>query len=422
MEAKDPQGNVISNFNEDVTLSVASSQGPGTLYGTFTVAADAGVATFTDVSLEQAGSGYTITAAYAGISSATSNSISVTAAPATKLSIASQPTTSVTGNTEFEVDVSAIDPYGNVDQSFTQPLTIGILTGPTGAVLGGTKTVNAVDGVAAFPDLTLATAFTGYTLRATGSTGFAATTTPFTVTPTAALEFATSSESVDETTGSATIEVERASGYQGAVSVNIGTSGGTAVAGTNYTAVNTTLNFPAGQNDETVTIPLLNAGLIPDLTVNVVLSSPGSGAALGSPSSNTLTIHRPPPAQPAAPVLLAADDSGTKGDGITDDQSPNLSGTAEPGAKVQLLNYLNAVVGSTTAATSGKYLLPVPGAPLGPSTDSFRVVAMNSYGSSAASLPFSLTIVAAPSVPSRRSSCHRKATARRGGDYDIHQP
>ena len=244
VEATDPQGHVISNFNEDVTLSVASSQGQGTLYGTVTVAAIAGVATFTDVSLEQAGSGYTITAAYAGLTSATSNSISVTAAPATKLSIASQPTTSVTGNTEFEVDVSAVDPYGNVDQTFTQPLTIGILTGPTGAVLGGTKTESAVDGVAAFANLTLATAYTGYTLRATGSNGFAATTTPFTVTPAAALAFAVSAESVDETTGSAMIEVDRASGYPGAVSVDIGTSGGTAVAGTNYTAVNNDAELP----------------------------------------------------------------------------------------------------------------------------------------------------------------------------------
>jgi hypothetical protein len=148
----------------------------------------------------------------------------------------------------------------------------------------------------------------------------------------------------------------------------------------------------------------------------VVLSNPGSGAELGSPSSNTLTIHRPPPAQPAAPVLLAADDSGTKGDGITDDESPSLSGSAEPGATVKLINHLNAVVGSTTAGTSGEYILPVPGAPLGPGTYSFTVVAMNSYGSSAASLPFSLTIVAAPPKPSPPALLSSESTGAAGGE------
>ena len=155
------------------------------------------------------------------------------------------------------------------------------------------------------------------------------------------------------------------------------------------------------------------------MTVNVALSSPGSGAELGSPSSNTLTIHRPPPAQPAAPVLVAADDSGTKSDGITDVESPSLSGTAEPGATVKLLNHLNAVVGSTTAGTSGQYILPVPGAPLEPGTYSFSVVAMNSYGSSAASLPFRLIIVAAPPRPSPPTLLSSESTGAPGGETTI---
>ena len=89
----------------------------------------------------------------------------------------------------------------------------------------------------------------------------------------------------------ATIQVVRSGGYQGPVSVQVATSGGTAVAGVNYTAINQTLNFAAGQDSQTVTVPVKNVGVLSStLTVNIVLSSPGRGAILGSPSTATLAI------------------------------------------------------------------------------------------------------------------------------------
>ena len=407
---------MITNFNQDVTLSVASSQGPGMLYGTVTMAAVDGIATFTGLSLEQAGGGYTISALFTGLTSGTTSPISVNAAAATKLSISTQPPTSVVGNTGFEVDVVATDPYGNIDQSFHKSLSIAVSSGPQGSALGGTTTEIAVAGVAEFTGLTLEDAGTGFAPRVTGSNVTSATTNPFTVTQAAALEFATSSESVAETASGETITIVRASGYEGAVSVNVATSGGTAMPVVNYAAVNTTLNFPAGQNSETINVPVLNAGLIPDLTVNLVLSDPGSGALLGNPSQNTLTIHRPAPAQPAAPALVASDDSGTKGDGITDFASPSLTGTAEPGANVQLLNHLDAVVASTTAESSGMFTVAVPGAPLAPGTYTFSVVAMNTYGDSPSSEIFSLTIVAAPQAPSAPALLASESTGAAGGE------
>ncbi len=51
------------------------------------------------------------------------------------------------------------------------------------------------------------------------------------------------------------------------------TNGGTAVAGTNYLSVVTNLDFPAGEVEETVTIPLLDDQVItPDLTVDLALT------------------------------------------------------------------------------------------------------------------------------------------------------
>ena len=49
-------------------------------------------------------------------------------------------------------------------------MTLALFGGTSGAVLGGTLTVNAVNGVAAFTGLTINTAGTGYTLTASSGT------------------------------------------------------------------------------------------------------------------------------------------------------------------------------------------------------------------------------------------------------------
>ncbi len=287
-------GQLISSYDGNVTLSVANGQGPGTLFGTTTVAAVNGVATFTGLSVHQAGAGYMITAtATNGPSPVVTNAFSVTAAHATTLVVPTPLPASVTADTDFEVAVIAVDPFGNVDQSFTGPLTIGVSSGPQGAGLVGTTNVNAVGGMATFSNLKLSLAGTPYTLIITSVGLAAATTNPFSVTPAAALEFAVSGETVDENAGHATIEITRASGYQGPVTVDVAMSGGTAVAGVNYTAVNSTIvNFASGQDSASITVPVIDDHVVtPDLTVNLVLSSPGSSATLGAASSNVLTIH-----------------------------------------------------------------------------------------------------------------------------------
>ncbi len=116
--------------------------------------------------------------------------------------------------------------------------------------------------------------------------------------------------------------------------------------------------------------------------------------------TTTEIVTTPPPSQPAPPVLLPADDSGIKGDEITDDASPSLTGTTQADATVQLLNSSNTVVATTTANASGSYTVAIPGAPLSPGAYTFTVAASNAGGSSPASNPLTLTIVAAPATPS----------------------
>ena len=60
------------------------------------------------------------------------------------------------------------------------------------------------------------------------------------------------------------------------------TSGGTAAPGVNYTPINQVVNFAAGQNTQSITIPVKNVGtLAQTVTVNVILSSPSANASLG---------------------------------------------------------------------------------------------------------------------------------------------
>jgi len=60
-----------------VTIAIKTNPGAGTLSGTLTVAAASGVATFTDLSINNIGTGYTLTATSGGLTSATSSTFNI---------------------------------------------------------------------------------------------------------------------------------------------------------------------------------------------------------------------------------------------------------------------------------------------------------------------------------------------------------
>jgi hypothetical protein len=66
--------------------------------------------------------------------------------------------------------VRVVDTGGNVVPAYTGPVTIGFGTNAGAANLGGTATVNAVNGVATFTDRFVNAAGNGYTLVATSGT------------------------------------------------------------------------------------------------------------------------------------------------------------------------------------------------------------------------------------------------------------
>ena len=81
------------------------------------------------------------------------------------------------------VEVELLDTEGRRLATSTAPVTVALATGPAGAQLEGTTTVNAVNGVASFSNLIIKKAGTGYSLKATSATFAEATSPTFEVVP-----------------------------------------------------------------------------------------------------------------------------------------------------------------------------------------------------------------------------------------------
>src|SRR5207244_996220 len=81
--ARDGQGNTATGFTGNVTVAIGANPSGGTLAGTATVAAVSGVATFSGLSIDKAGTGYTLVASSSGLTDPTSTAFNITAGAAT---------------------------------------------------------------------------------------------------------------------------------------------------------------------------------------------------------------------------------------------------------------------------------------------------------------------------------------------------
>ena len=163
----------------DVKIAVAS--GPGGFIGSTTnVAAVNGVATFSNLVLDTAGT-YTLHATDGSLTAVTSGNITVDAAAATQLVYEQAPTPVTAGQAIAPaVQVAVEDVFGNVVTSDTSTVMIAVATGPGGFIAGSTTNVAAVGGVATFNNLILGTAG-NYTLTATDGALTSVTSASFAV-------------------------------------------------------------------------------------------------------------------------------------------------------------------------------------------------------------------------------------------------
>src|SRR5207247_1333305 len=189
VRALDALGNLVPSFAGSVTVALGTNPGGATVSGTTPVTAVGGVATFSDLSINKTGTGYTLTASASGFAPVTSTAFDITPGTATQLAFTPQPSTTVAGAAiSPAVQVTALDPAGNAVPGFTGSVTVALGTNPGGATLGGATTVAAVNGVASFGDLSANKTGTGYALTATATGLTPATSSGFTITPGAATQ------------------------------------------------------------------------------------------------------------------------------------------------------------------------------------------------------------------------------------------
>ncbi len=134
------------------------------------------------------------------------------------------------------------------------------------------------------------------------------------------LQFSSATYTVAEDGTSVTITVTRSGGTAGAVGVTYTSSNGTATAGVDYTAVNSTLSWSdAESTSKTFNITIANEGTTYEgnETVDLALSSATGGATIGSPSTAVLTITDDDPAPAGLMARWQFDEASGAGEGAT---------------------------------------------------------------------------------------------------------
>ena len=188
---QDNFGNTVTSSSASITIAIGTNPGGGSLSGTLTMNATSGVASFSNLSVNKSGAGYTLTASATGLTGATSGGFNIAAGAAAKLAYTTAPGNSTAGNTiAGPPSVTVQDSFGNTVTSSIASITVAIGMNPGSGTLSGTTTKNAVSGVANFNDLSVEKSGTGYTLAAsaTGLTG--ATSSAFNVSAGAANKLA----------------------------------------------------------------------------------------------------------------------------------------------------------------------------------------------------------------------------------------
>ena len=395
--ARDNFGNPAIGFNGNVTVAIGANPAGGILSGTTTVAAVGGVATFSNLRLDNAGSGYTLSASSAGLTGSTSSAFSIVASAPVQLAFTVQPVTTTAGATLPQIQVSARDVAGNLVSAFTGDVTVAIGTNPAGGTLSGTKTISAVGGFASFSSLSLDKAGSGYTLVATAP-GFASETSePFAVAagPAALLVFSTQPGTT--TTGatiSPAVRVTARDGFgntttafTGNITIAIATNpGGGVLTGTRtFAAIDGTATFPNLKIDGvgsgyTLSATTSGLGVLTSSAFDIIPSTPTQLAFTVQPTGTADTAVAGAVITPAIEVTVR-DASGQPVVDFVGPVSVSISaGNGTPGATLSGTTTVSAVAGIATfndlrLDRTGGYRLTATSGALPPSISAFFTIA-----------------------------------------------
>ena len=301
VQVQDAAGSVVPS-TASVTVAIGTNPGSGALSGTLTQAAVGGVATFNNLSINNAGIGYTLTAASSGLTGTTSTSFTIIG-PAAKLAFGVQPSNTVFGVAiSPAVTVQVQDANGFVVTSSTASVTVAIGTNPGSGALSGTLTQAAVGGVATFNNLSINNAGIGYTLTAASSGLTGTTSTSFTIIgPAAKLAFGVQPSNTVfgvAISPAVTVQVQDANGFvvtssTASVTVAIGTNPGSgALSGTLTQAavggVATFNNLSINNAGIGYTLTAASSGLTGTTSTSFTIIGPAAKLAFGVQPSNTV--------------------------------------------------------------------------------------------------------------------------------------
>jgi hypothetical protein len=204
---QDAFGNIVTADTSSVTLAIGMNPSTGTLSGTKTVAAVNGVATFSGLSIDKAGTAYTLAATDGGLTGATSNSFNITVGAAAKLVFSTQPGGGTAASAWAQQPaVTVQDAGGNPVTGSSASITLAIGTNPGGGTLTCTANPRAASsGVATYAGCKINKAGTGYTLTATATGLTSATSSPFDIVAGPGTKLAFTSSSDDCSSGSVSV-------------------------------------------------------------------------------------------------------------------------------------------------------------------------------------------------------------------------
>jgi hypothetical protein len=170
VEVRDQYGNRVTTASNSVAMTIGTNPAAGTLSGTTPVAAVNGVATFSDLSIDQPATGYTLAVSSTGLTGTTSSAFDITTSAvsvsAANFTVGASPTSITAGSGTSTITVTAKDASGNPVSGATvvltatgsgntlnQPASVtdvnGVATGTLSSTVAETKTVSATaNGVA----------------------------------------------------------------------------------------------------------------------------------------------------------------------------------------------------------------------------------------------------------------------------------
>jgi hypothetical protein len=196
VQVLDAEGNLVQDPTS-VKVSLSGGDPNATLHGTTTKTSAGGVATFDDLWVDKADSGYTLVASSGSLQTDTSDAFKVSPAVATQLGFTAQPQNTLANAQMPPVVVSVEDQFANVVTSWnTGSITLKITRNPAGGTLTGTNPRVVKDGQATFSNLSINRSGVGYLLGATGLKLTAATSHSFNILGKTTVTFSVSSRAI----------------------------------------------------------------------------------------------------------------------------------------------------------------------------------------------------------------------------------